>query len=146
MAALADKCPAELSHTTKGPKIVPANPHLTDNYWVELSGDIVVARLRGPVTEEALAVLHERVVMLLQSTASRKVLYDALEMDPPTVELTLVQQRMSEAVHQKSGRVAILVPSTRIAYLSRIAFGRSEHRVFYNDLADAIAWLNDTAE
>jgi hypothetical protein len=117
-----------------------------ENVWVELSGDIVVARVRGVVTEEALGRLHEQVLLLLQGAAHRKVLYDALEMDPPTVDMTLLQQRMSEAVHRKEGRIAILVPSTRIAYLARIAFGQGEHRVFYNDLGSAIAWLNDRPE
>jgi hypothetical protein len=115
---------------------------MVEGVWVELSGDIVVARVRGAVTSTALEDLHERVLMLLQGTMHRKVLYDALEMDPPTVELTLIQQRMAEAIHEKRGRVAVLVPSTRVAFLARIAFGEGEHRVFYNDLASAVAWLN----
>ena len=41
-----------------------------------------------------------------------------------------------------------LVSNTRIAYLARIAFGHAgeaSYRVFYNDLAAALAWLEDRA-
>jgi hypothetical protein len=41
---------------------------------------------------------------------------------------------------------AILVPNTRIAYLARIAFGQfgeGAYRVFYNDMAQAILWLEE---
>jgi hypothetical protein len=117
-----------------------------ENVRVELSGEIVVARVRGEVTEEALGRLHEQVLLLLRGAAHRNVLYDALEMCPPTIDMTLLQQRMSEAVHLKQGRVAILVSSTRIAYLARIAFGQREHRVFYDDLGAAMAWLNERRE
>jgi hypothetical protein len=119
---------------------------MIDGVWVELSGDIVLARIRGAVTQRTLEDLHARVIMLLEGTIHKKVLYDALEMEAPTVDLTLIQQRMTEAIHEKRGRVAVLVPSTRVAFLARIAFGEGEHRVFYNDLAAAVAWLNAAPE
>ncbi|MGE3490121.1 MAG: STAS/SEC14 domain-containing protein [Vicinamibacterales bacterium] len=115
---------------------------MIEGVGVELKGDIVVARIRGAVTSTALEDLHERLLVFLRGTIHGKVLYDALEMDPPTVELTLMQQRLAEAIHESRGRVAVLVPSTRVAFLARIAFGEGEHRVFYNDLASAVAWLN----
>ncbi|NNM77810.1 STAS/SEC14 domain-containing protein [Sphingomonas sp. ID1715] len=114
--------------------------------WVELSGDIIVARLRGDLTESHIADVQAKVLVLLGETERRRVLYDALEMDPPSIEMTVAQQQMSEQLHRKGVRVAILVPNTRIAYLARIAFGQGDHRVFYNDLAAAVTWLTqDTA-
>jgi hypothetical protein len=114
--------------------------------WVELSGDIIVARLRGDLTESHIADVQAKVLVLLGETERRRVLYDALEMDPPSIEMTVAQQQMSEQLHRKGARVAILVPNTRIAYLARIAFGQGDHRVFYNDLAAAVTWLTqDTA-
>jgi hypothetical protein len=114
--------------------------------WVELSGDIIVARLRGDLTESHIADVQAKVLVLLGETERRRVLYDALEMDPPSIEMAVAQQQMSEQLHRKGARVAILVPSTRIAYLARIAFGQGDHRVFYNDLAAAVTWLTqDTA-
>jgi hypothetical protein len=109
--------------------------------WVELSGGIIIARVRGEPSEELIHEIQQRVLVLIQDTEHRKVLYDALEMEPPTVEVTLVQQRLSEDIHKKGARVAILVPNSRLAYLSRIAFGAGDHRVFYNDLGQAISWL-----
>ncbi|HZH17138.1 MAG TPA: hypothetical protein VE057_22470 [Archangium sp.] len=112
------------------------------NVWVEPSGGIVIARFRGEPTETLLKETQERVLVLLQDTTRRKVLYDALEMEPPTVELTLTQQQLSKEIHKMGVRVAILVPNSRMAYLSRLAFGAGNYRVFYNDLGQAISWLS----
>ncbi len=109
--------------------------------WVELSGGIIIARFRGEANEALLREVQERVLVLLKDTTRRRVLYDALEMEPPSVELTLVQQQLSEDIHKMGVRVALLVPNSRLAYLSRLAFGAGEHRVFYNDLGEAISWL-----
>jgi hypothetical protein len=113
--------------------------------WVELSGDIIVARLRDRLTEADVADVQAKVLVLLGETDRRRVLYDALEMEPPSIEMTIAQQQMSEQLHSKGVRVAILVPNTRIAYLARIAFGQGDHRVFYNDLAEAVTWLAQDA-
>jgi hypothetical protein len=40
--------------------------------------------------------------------------------------------------------MAILVPNTRIAFLARITFGQfgeGQYRVIYNDIVQAISWL-----
>lgn len=109
--------------------------------WVELSGSIVIARLRGEPTEEIIKDIQERVLVFLKDTSIRRVLYDALEMENPSVEVALVQQRLSEEIHAMGTRMAIVVPNSRVAYLSRIAFGAGDYRVFYNDLAAALSWL-----
>lgn len=118
--------------------------------WIEPLGNIIVARLRGSVSEDLLKELHERVIQLLQDTGHTRVLYDGLEMEPPEAELVLLQEQFDKQTQQLfSGRPlrkAILVPNTRLAYLARIAFGQfgeGEYRVFYNDLAQALRWLED---
>jgi hypothetical protein len=114
-----------------------------ENIWVELSGGIVIARIRGTPTEAALRDIQERVLTVLKATGQRNVLYDALELVPPSIDTVLVQQRLSEELRTLGLRVAILVPNTRLAYLSRLAFGAAEHSAFYNDLAAAIRWLTE---
>ena len=116
---------------------------MNENIWVELSSDIVIARVRGIPTAPVLRECQERILTLLKDTGCRKVLYDALELEPPQVEDLLVQQKLSDEVRALGLRVAILVPNTRIAYLARLAFGQTDHRVFYNDLAAAIRWLTE---
>jgi hypothetical protein len=118
--------------------------------WVEPVGKIIVARIRGECTEAILKECQERVLMLVKETHQARVLYDALEMEAPSVELLLLQQKLELKTRTVLGqtplRKAILVPNTRLAYMSRIAFGEfgeGEYRVFYNDLAQAIRWLED---
>ncbi|MDB5943922.1 MAG: hypothetical protein JWQ13_3488 [Ramlibacter sp.] len=116
---------------------------MQDHLWVEPVSGFIMARLRGTPTEAMLNECEERVLMLVRDTGHAKVLYDALEMTSPTVEVALIQQKLIEKAPDAAPiRRAIVVPNTRIAYLSRIAFGAGDHRVFYNDLAAAIKWLD----
>ena len=118
--------------------------------WIEPLGNIIVARLRGEYSEDLLKELHERVVQLLQDTGHTRVLYDGLEMEPPDVELALLQEQLDKQTKHlfsdRPLRKAILVTNTRLAYLARIAFGQfgeGEYRVFYNDLTQALRWLEE---
>lgn len=121
---------------------------MNQQLWVEPVGNIVLARLRGRCNEQLLKECQHRVFELVKDTHQVKVLYDALEMDEPTVDMALFQQQMDVEAWEQRGPVplrrAILVPNTRIAYLARIAFGQfgeGAYRVFYNDMAQAILWL-----
>ena len=118
--------------------------------WVEPVGEIILARLRGRCDENVLRECQARVLMLLKDTQQIKVLYDALELEDPTVDMALLQQKMDleawKPLNPVPLRRAILVPNTRIAYLARIAFGQfgeGAYRVFYNDMAQAILWLEE---
>jgi len=111
--------------------------------WVELSGEIIVARIRGALTAADVTELQSQVMLLLSESGRSQVLYDALEMEPPDVDLTLAQQPNSEELRKRGVRAALLVPNTRLAYIARLAFGEGNFRVIYNDLAEAIRWLAD---
>ena len=118
--------------------------------WIEPVGNIIVARLRGQYSENLLRELHERVIQVLQDTGHTRVLYDGLEMETPDVDLALVQEQLDRQAKQlfsdRPLHKAILVPNTRTAYLARIAFGQfgeGEYRVFYNDLSQALRWLEE---
>jgi len=110
--------------------------------WVEPVGNLIVARLRGEPTEALLRECQERVLLLVRDTGQGKVLCDALEMEPPPVEVTLTQRKLDENLGPVRLRRAIVVPNSRLAYLARLAFGEGDYRVFYNDIATAITWLS----
>jgi hypothetical protein len=118
--------------------------------WVEPLGGIITARIRGKCTEEILKECQDRVLLLSKDTQQVKVLYDALEMEDPGVDLAVFQQKMDSEAWNQPGpialRRAILVPNTRIAFLARLAFGQfgeGAYRVFYNDLTQAVLWLEE---
>ncbi|MES2522299.1 MAG: hypothetical protein V4617_06360 [Gemmatimonadota bacterium] len=77
-----------------------------------------------------------------RETRVHRVLYDALEMISPTVDVPLEQRRLDESLEGLQLRRAIVVPNTRLAYLARLAFGEGDYRVFYNDVTAAITWLS----
>jgi hypothetical protein len=127
--------------------IVPGGVEMADagTVWVELVGDLVLARVRGTPSEALLRDLQDRVSRILRDTGPRSVLYDALEMEAPSTDMVFDIIAPTRAVAQTAGRMAIVVPNSRLAYLARMAFGDGDYRVFYNDMAAAVLWLNTPA-
>jgi hypothetical protein len=113
--------------------------------WVELVGDLVVARVRGEPTEALLRETQDKVLFLVRDAGRGKVLYDTLEMSPPPVDVPWAQRALDEQLGAIKLRRAIVVPNSRLAYLARLAFGEGEYRVFYNDMIAAIQWLTQDA-
>jgi hypothetical protein len=109
--------------------------------WVELVGGIIMARIRGLPTENLIRECQNRVAALQKDTGCKRVLYDALELERPAMDIVLTQQTLTDSLKEAEVKLAIVVPNTAIAYLSRLAFGESNHRVFYNDVAAALLWL-----
>jgi hypothetical protein len=123
-----------------------------EQIWVEPVGAVIVARVRGKPTAAMLRECEQRVLELARDTRHVRVLYDALELEAPEMELVLLQKQLDSEKRVSLGsaslRTAILVSNTRIAYLARIAFGHAgeaTYRVFYNDFAAALHWLDDGA-
>ena len=115
--------------------------------WIESVGDIIVARMRGEMSEAMLIETHRRVLSIATETGHAKVIYDALEMQAPSIDLIVMQQELLESeLGSMTLRRALVVPNTRLAYLARLAFGEGDHRVFYNDLAAAFSWLQGSPQ
>jgi hypothetical protein len=114
----------------------------TRQLWIEPVNGIILARLRGEVTQAILLECQQRVLELAADTQQNKVLYDGLEMEAPSIDLTIWQQEQVES-ESLSLRRAIVVPNSRVAYLARLAFGGGDHRVFYSDLEAAYRWLRE---
>jgi hypothetical protein len=111
--------------------------------WVERVGELVIARLRGEPTAELLRETQEKVLYLVRGGADGRVLYDALEMIAPPVDIPWVQRELDEKLGSIKLRRAIVVPDSRLAYLARLAFGEGDYRVFYNDMIGAVRWLGE---
>jgi len=112
--------------------------------WVEISGDIIIARLRGEPTVELLQECQAQVVQLAREAGRARVLYDVLEMHPPHVDVPWSQRELDEKLGELQLRRAIVVPTAKLAYLARLAFGDGDYRVFYNDIAAAVKWLSES--
>lgn len=116
----------------------------TQQLWIEPVNGIIMARVRGVLTEAILMECQQRVLTLAMDTQQDKVLYDALEMEAPSIDLIIMQQQQIESeLRSLRLRRAVVVPNTRVAYLTRLAFGEGEHRVFYSDMESAFRWLRE---
>jgi hypothetical protein len=116
---------------------------MSDSLWVELSGDLIIARVRGEPTIELLEDCQRQVVQLAREAGRGRVLYDTLEMHPPHVDVPWSQRALDERLGDLQLRRAIVVPTAKLAYLARLAFGEGDYRVFYNDIAAAVRWLTE---
>lgn len=118
----------------------------TGQLWVELVGELVVARVRGEPTAELLRECQSQVLFLVRDAGRGKVLYDTLEMLPPPVDVPWAQRELDETLGSVQLRRAIVVPNSRLAYLARLAFGEGDYRVFYNDMVAAVQWLSEVRQ
>jgi hypothetical protein len=109
---------------------------------VQREGDLVVARVRGEPTEALLRSTQEQVLRLVGDGHGR-VLYDAMDMTAPPVDVPWSQRQLDDALGAIRLKRAILVPDTKLAYLARLAFGEGDYRVFYDDRTAAVRWLTD---
>lgn len=64
--------------------------------WVEPVGELVLARLRGMATEALCVECQRQVLQILRDQGGGKVLYDALEMEAPPVEVALSQRTLDD--------------------------------------------------
>lgn len=119
---------------------------MSGTLWVELSGEIIIARVRGEPTVELLTECQSQVLHLARDAGRARVLYDTLEMQPPHVDVPWAQRALDEKLGGISLRRAIVVPTAKLAYLARLAFGEGDYRVFYNDIAAAVKWLTDVPQ
>lgn len=106
---------------------------------VSVTEHMVLVEQQGEMDEPTLRLCQQRVLELARETGLRSVLYDARAMSAPEASLALKQQDLGD--EGMGLRRAIVVPCAKIAYLARIAFGAGEHRVFYDDIEAALAWL-----
>ena len=111
--------------------------------WIEPVGDLIVARVQGVPDEALIRECQERVLALVRETGSNCILYDALEVEAPDVEVVLVQRELDAEIGTPTLRRAIVVPNAQLAYLARLAFGDADYRVFYNDMMAAMLWLHE---
>ena len=114
-------------------------------FWVEVVGDLILARVRGNPDEALLRACQEQVLFLVRDAGRGKVLYDALEMEAPSVDIPWVQRELDEKLGSVQLRRAIVVPNSKLAFLARLAFGGGDDRVFYNDIVGAVKWLSEDA-
>jgi hypothetical protein len=119
---------------------------MSDQLWVDVVGQLIIARLRGTPTEAVLRECQQQVVHLARETGQRRVLYDTLEMNAPSVDIPWLQRELDEQLGALKLRRAIVVPNSKLAYLARLAFGEGDYRVFYNDVVAAVKWLSEENE
>lgn len=110
--------------------------------WVQLVGQIIVIRTRGASTVQSVYQRHARAMQIAEDSGSKSIMFDFLEADPPTFDVMEAQKQLNIELQANGFRVAVVVPNSRLALLGRLAFGDYNHRIVYEDLAEATHWLS----
>jgi len=116
---------------------------MSNQLWIEPVGGVIIARMRGVPTQGLLKECQERILGLVRDTERGLILHDCLEMETPQIEVPISQWELDREFSSVKLRRAVVVPNTKLAYLARVAFGEGDVRVFYNDMAAALAWLTN---
>ena len=112
---------------------------------VSLDGNIIHARYVGAMTSELVRQGERDIETLIGRRADLAILYDCVEMDPPPMNLALQMKSFDDRVRSRVVCCATVVKDAMTAFLSKVAFALARnHRVFYNDLAAATAWLRSS--
>lgn len=109
------------------------------------TGTLIHAKYRGAMTLALVREAEQKIELLLDSTPQALVLYNTLEMEPPTMELALEMKSFDARIQPRVVRSATVVRDALTAFMAKVAFVLSRnHRVFYDDLQKALAWLNES--
>lgn len=117
---------------------------------VVLENNVIFASVAGIITEQLVLERHSRVLRLVKEERCKAVLYNILDLEPPSLDLVELQHKLNNEFKKIGVTLAVVVPGSRLAYLARLAFGDMDYRVFYGSVNDALHWLrhipNDSAQ
>lgn len=103
--------------------------------------DIIYVRLSGAQTRETIIDCHESIRSFCEKSQCDKVLYDAKDMEKPPLSLVYVQQDLEATNNTPLLRRAVVVSKPGVAFYARLAFNGDQARVFYDEVPEAIKWL-----
>jgi hypothetical protein len=116
---------------------------MSQGFLCEAAGSFVLVRLLEAPTQRLLEECQISMLEEMRKATAKAVLYDLTEMQPAPMSVLLFQRVLNDHLASLRIKRAIVVPNAQIAHLARIAFGGSEYRVFYDDLAGAKDYLRD---
>lgn len=108
---------------------------------IEVMDGLIIARIVGEPTTDFFHDAIMRLKQVVKDTGIRKVLYDMLATDAPYMDVILHGTRTAVETPGKPLQRAVVVPNSKLAYMTRIIFGEVNCRIFYRDMEAAIEWL-----
>lgn len=109
---------------------------------VVLEGNIIHAKYTGAMTMDLVRQGEREIENLVSPGRNNVILYDCIAMNPPSMNLAIEMKAFDGRVRSQVIACATVVSDAMTAFMSKVAFALARnHRVFYNDLQGAIAWL-----
>lgn len=108
---------------------------------IEIMDGLIIARIVGEPTMDFFADCIARLKQVAKETGIRKVVYDMRATEAPYMDVILHGTKTAIATPGKPLQRAVVVPNTRLSYMTKLIFGDGNCRVFYQDIDAAIEWL-----
>ncbi|HTL47119.1 MAG TPA: hypothetical protein VL688_03545 [Verrucomicrobiae bacterium] len=109
---------------------------------IEVEGEVIVVHAEGMPTVELVRHYHQQLVALIKNQGLRKVLYDGLQVIPPSPDVALEVWKLDRQLSDIPLRRAVVIPAaTILANLAGLAFSEGAYRLFYSDIRAAMQWL-----
>lgn len=112
-----------------------------DKLSVEVETDVVFIRVVGALSESITVQRHDLMLQQTEATGVKNVLFDVRAAQPPGEEARCLQQRLNLQFSTLGLKLAVVVSSTRMAFLARQTYFGLCHRVVYDDVQVAASWL-----
>ena len=110
---------------------------------VRREGEIIHAIYSGAMTMDLVQEGERQIEEILERVDEPRVLYDTLAMDPPSLKLAMEMKAFDGRIRSRVVRSATVVHDATTAFMAKVAFALArEHKVFYDDLQAAYAWLD----
>lgn len=117
-----------------------------DKLSAKVINGLVYIEVVGALSESVIEQRHDLVVRQTEATGVKNVLFDVRGAQPPSEEARGLQQRLNPQLSALGLRLAVVVSSTRMAFLARQTFFGLHHHVIYDDVGVAVSWLRGLAD
>lgn len=117
-----------------------------DKLSAEVVTGVVFIAAVGALSESILVQRHDLMLQQTEATGVKNVLFDVRGAQPPSEVARDLQQRLNPQFSALGLKLAVVVSSTRMAFLARQTFFGLCHRVFYDDVEVAASWLRGLAD
>ncbi|MDB5852906.1 MAG: hypothetical protein JWR22_947 [Herminiimonas sp.] len=117
-----------------------------DQVRAEVIGGVIFIRTHGHISEDVVQQRHSLMLRSFDATGFKNILFDARSAECPSDAASRLQKTLNAQFVERDLRLAVVVSDSPMAYKARQTFFGLHHRVFYDDVASAAKWLQESGD
>ncbi len=118
---------------------------MTGSTRVTCNGYRIEAKYSGKMTSELLEDTNRQIRSYVEK-GCRIILYNTLDMAKPEMKLSILMKKFDMEIGSRLSACATVTSDPTTAFMAKMAFiFTPNHKVFYNQLDEALAWLQSNS-